>query len=68
MRASISTLRCVPTRLTNAFSKKLANPKPSVALPYAHYNFAASIAGYTQPRAPFASFKSAVSKPSVNQL
>ena len=28
------------TRLTNAFSKKLANLKASVALHYAHYNFA----------------------------
>jgi hypothetical protein len=27
------------TRLTNAFSKKLANLKASVALHYAHYNF-----------------------------
>jgi len=27
------------TRLTNAFSKKLANQKASVALHYAHYNF-----------------------------
>ena len=26
-------------RLTNAFSKKLANLKASVALHYAHYNF-----------------------------
>ncbi|MGC2444189.1 hypothetical protein [Candidatus Binatus sp.] len=28
------------TRLTDAFSKKLANLKASVALHYAHYNFA----------------------------
>ena len=27
------------TRLTNAFSKKLANLKAPVALHYAHYNF-----------------------------
>jgi hypothetical protein len=27
------------TRLTNAFSKKLANLKASVALHYAYYNF-----------------------------
>jgi len=27
------------TRLTNAFSKKLANLKASVALHHAHYNF-----------------------------
>jgi hypothetical protein len=27
------------TRLTNAFSRKLANLKASVALHYAHYNF-----------------------------
>src|SRR5260370_16045945 len=27
------------TCLTNAFSKKLTNPKASVALHYAHYNF-----------------------------
>jgi hypothetical protein len=27
------------TRLTNAFSKKLANLKTSVGLYYAHYNF-----------------------------
>ena len=27
------------TRLTNAFNKKLANLKASVALHYAHYNF-----------------------------
>lgn len=27
------------TRLTNAFSKKLANLKASVAIHYAHYNF-----------------------------
>jgi hypothetical protein len=27
------------TRLTNAFSKKLSNLKPAVALHFAHYNF-----------------------------
>jgi len=27
------------TRLTNAFSKKLANLKAALALPFAHYNF-----------------------------
>ena len=33
-------MECRPfTRLTNAFSKKLANLKASVALHYAHYNF-----------------------------
>ncbi|MGH7984808.1 MAG: hypothetical protein ACREQX_00755 [Candidatus Binataceae bacterium] len=32
------------TRLTNAFSKKLANLKASVALHYAHYNFVVCIA------------------------
>lgn len=30
---------CRFTRLTNAFSKKLANLKAPVALHYAHYNF-----------------------------
>jgi hypothetical protein len=43
------------TRLTNAFSKKLANLKASVGLHYAHYNFVACIGHCAvRPRWPLA--------------